>query len=145
MNWFVNNTATIVILENPAEEIKSNHNQTRIIQNVLFFKKIFFNSKIITRKIVIKLGIPKDVKIIVSQFRAVESIKGVLEDRDFIVLDFQLDQIKEIYFSLRLFLLMISNISRFKLSKNYFISMLKLVNPKIFYQQVLVIIQFFTS
>ena len=99
----------------------------------IFLKKIFILiQKIITRKIVIKLGIPKDVKIIVYNSESMNQLKYVLEDRDFIVLDFQLDQIKEIYFSLRLFLLMISNISRFKLSKNYFISMLKLVNPKIF-------------
>ena len=98
-----------------------------------FLKKILILfQKIIKKKIEIKLGVPKDIKIIVYNSDSMDQLKYILEDNKFIVLDFRLDQIKEIYFSFKLFLLMISNISRFKLSKNYFVSIIKLVNPKIF-------------
>ncbi len=98
----------------------------------LLKKLLTLFKKILLGNVKLKYGVPKGLNIVVYNSDSMVQLKYILEDNKFIVLDFRLDQIKEIYFSFKLFLLMISNISRFKLSKNYFVSIIKLVNPKIF-------------
>ena len=98
----------------------------------LLKKLLTLFKKILLGNVKLKYGVPKGLNIVVYNSDSMVQLKYILEDNKFIVLDFRLDQIKEIYFSFKLFLLMISNISRFRLSKNYFVSIIKLVNPKIF-------------
>ena len=99
---------------------------------IILFKKIFLLiKKILTREIKIRYGIPQDIKIVVYNSDSIPILQNILENDKFIILDSNLNQIKEIYFSLKLFLMMFSNISKFRLSKNYFYSILKLLNPKL--------------
>ena len=97
-----------------------------------FLKKI--NSlikKIFIGEVKIKYGVPKDLSIVVYNYDSMSQLQYILEDKKFIILDSNLNQIKEIYFSFKLFLVIFLNLFKFRLSKNYFYSILKIINPKI--------------
>ena len=98
----------------------------------LLKKLLTLFKKILLGKVKLKYGVPKGLNIVVYNSESMTQLQYVLKGKKFIILDFRIEQIKEIYFSLRIFLLMISNIFRFKLSKNYFFSVIKIANPKIF-------------
>ena len=51
--------------------------------------------------------------------------------KKYIILDFRLHQLKEIYFSFKLIATIFSNLFKFNLSINYFYSILKVIDPKI--------------
>ena len=97
-----------------------------------FLKKInLLIKKILIGEVKIKYGVPKDLNIVVYNYDSMNQLQYILEDKKFIILDFRLVAIKEIYFSFKLFLMIFSNLFRFRLSKNYFYSILKIINPKI--------------
>jgi len=97
-----------------------------------FFKKItLLIKKILTREVKINYGIPKDIKIVVYNSDSISQLRYILEEDKFIILDSNLNQIKEIYFSFKLFLVIFTNFFKYRLSKNYFYSILKVIDPKI--------------
>ena len=97
-----------------------------------FIKICILFKKILIGKVVIKFGTPKDVQIIVYNSDSISILRNILEKKKFIILDFNLEQIKEIYLSFKICLLMISKIFKFRLAENYFFSVIKSINPKIF-------------
>ena len=97
-----------------------------------FIKKIIFIiKKILTREIKIKWRIPKDTEIIIYNSDSINQLKYILEEKNYITLDFIPEQIKEIYFSFKLFLLIFLNPFKLSLSQNYFYSIMKIIEPKI--------------
>ena len=94
-------------------------------------KIILIIEKILSNDVKIKYGIPKDIQIIVYNSDSVKQLEYVLEKKKYIILDFRLHQLKEIYFSFKLIATIFSNLFKFNLSINYFYSILKVIDPKI--------------
>ena len=97
-----------------------------------YFKKIIIIFiKIFKGNIKIKFRNPEDLELIVYNSDSMNQLQYVLEEKKYLILDLRLYELKEIYFSFRLILIIFSNLFKFKLSKNYFYSILKVVNPRI--------------
>ncbi len=92
---------------------------------VLILKKIF------KKEIKINYGIPKDLQLVVYNSYSMNQLKFAIEDKKFIVIDLRLVQLKNIYISLNLILRIFLNLFRFKLSTNYFYSILTIINPPV--------------
>lgn len=94
-------------------------------------KIILIIKKFLSNDIKIKYGIPKDIQIIVYNSDSVKQLEYILEKKKYIILDFRLHQLKEVYFSFKLIATIFSNLFKFNLSINYFYSILKVIDPKI--------------
>lgn len=92
---------------------------------ILIIKKIFKN------EIKINYGIPKNLQLVVYNSDSMNQLEFALEEKKFIVIDLRLVQLKNIYISLNLILKICLNLFRFKLSTNYFYSILKIINPPV--------------
>lgn len=87
--------------------------------------------KILKKDIKIKFRTPQNLELIVYNSDSMNQLKYVLEDKKYLILDLRLHELKEIYISYRLVLIFFSNLFKFKLTKNYFYSVLKTINPSI--------------
>jgi len=92
---------------------------------ILILKKIF------KKEIKINYGIPKDLQLVVYNSYSMNQLKFAIEDKKFIVIDLRLVQLKNIYISLNLILRIFLNLFKFKLSTNYFYSILTIINPPV--------------
>ena len=92
---------------------------------ILIIKKIFKN------EIKINYGIPKNLQLVVYNSYSMNQLEFALEEKKFIVIDLRLVQLKNIYISLNLILKICLNLFRFKLSTNYFYSILTIINPPV--------------
>jgi len=87
--------------------------------------------KILKKEIKLKFGLPQNIEIFVYNSDSIKFLENVLEKREYVVIDLRLNQLREIYISFKLFLIILKNIFKFNLSKNYFYGVLKIVKPKI--------------
>ena len=87
--------------------------------------------KILRKEIKLKFGLPQNIEIFVYNSDSIKFLENVLEKRDYVVIDLRLIQLREIYISFKLFSIILKNIFKFNLSKNYFYGVLKIVKPKI--------------
>ena len=98
----------------------------------VFLKKIFLIFKnILIGKIKLKFGLLENYKIFVYNSDSMSQLQFVLENKNFIILDYQIENLKEIYISYTLVLELVKNFKKFNLSKNYFYSIIKISKPKI--------------
>ena len=98
----------------------------------VFLKKIFLIFKnILIGKIKLKFGLLENYKIFVYNSDSMSQLQFVLENKNFIILDYQIENLKEIYISYTLVLELLKNFKKFNLSKNYFYSIIKISKPKI--------------
>ena len=98
----------------------------------VFLKKIFLIFKnILIGKIKLKFGLLENYEIFVYNSDSMSQLQFVLENKNFIILDYQIENLKEIYISYTLVLELVKNFKKFNLSKNYFYSIIKISKPKI--------------